>query len=918
MNVAEQKTETKLGRLFKIAIVAGVETAVKLHINRGDALNSRDERGFTPLMIAAALGRASICELLLSAGADTTLVDPSGRDALAIANERGSADVVALLASTSTPQSSVNCLAPSETPDAAFRPQVSLNGPVAQPPENSVDPEPAYNSHLALDSGPVPQVDHRRDNLSDGITNSGADQTVNGDIGNPSNEFDWGDFDIHGWTAEIDAPPPEGDTSIANDAEILRSSMSEHKAIDTFESWADLDVDLPESARPPRIAESDLRPIRLHSLLRQGLRDGSVPERMLLEACDQADGTPDSSFEGIVRIALADIGVQIDERAAIGAADAIAPSDPDAPQEDELAEALDFIEDLSGTRNSPMRGYARDVGSARYGSTRLLTAEQEIALGREMEESIGSALDALAVWPNGIASLLRAAERIRTGEIHIEIDEAAQDPDSTALSPDNIGGVQIEDWADADDSDSDESRSVTELKFERNLAAIADAFNEYRGHARMGIVMREALANASLPIPLLQSILGNANSAQPSEAGRLFASSMERHSQAKQRMIVSNLRLAMSIAKRYNGQGLPYEDLVQEGNIGLIKAVDRYKWHLGFRFSTYATWWIRQSITRAIADTGFTIRIPVHRRETLAKAMRISDETEQATGKKTSPSDLAKLLSTSIEKASEWTQIANAPSSLDEVLESDAESLAEFIHDEAAEKALLRIDLAHLRRSLDSMLDELDSKQATVLRLRHGWDDGEPKTLDEVGKLFGVTRERIRQIETKAMTKLTHPRRKEVLATWGGKVFSKANPIQQTATSSQHESTSADIPSPDDLTSPEETHQGALGELRPGEVEPETINTADLFAEIKPYAQADAFTPTPAAPSYSDTRTDNDLNIGMRLAKAHGLSITDDRVEGGGRVWINAEAISGARNRKLARALIALGFQHMPGRGFWR
>ncbi len=926
MNFAEQKTEYKLGRLFKIAIVAGVESAVKLHIDRGDALNSRDERGLTPLMIAAGLGRASICKLLLSAGADSTILDPRGRDALAIAKERGASDVIALLTLKLPDHSPKRCSTPGDVRGDSSLGQNSLNWPTAQPREPSANLDPPCSPHLATRSEACIQSEHSHaTNAIDAFSNSGADEANIDGVGSSSNELDWDEFDLHGWAAEIDAPPPEDDRSITSDAEAIRSAMSEHKTIDAFASWADLDVDLPESARALRIAEGDLRSMRLQSLLRRGLRDGSVPEHIFLEACDQEDGTLDSSFEGVVRVAFADIGVQLDERIALDPVDSTEFSNLSTSFEDELNEVLDFVEDLSGGRNSPIRGYVRDVGSARHGSSRLLTAEQEIALGREMEESIGSALDALADWPSGIANLLLAAERIRTGEIHFDMEEETSDLDSNTLSNQSIGDCLVEDSAAADDLDSDESSSIAKLKFESSLTAIANAFDEYRGHPRMGIVMRESLRQALLPIPLLQSILGDTNSAQSSEPAELFASSMKRYSQAKERMIVSNLRLAMSIAKRYNGQGLPYEDLVQEGNIGLVKAVDRYKWRLGFRFSTYATWWIRQSITRAIADTGFTIRIPVHRRESLNRVRRISDEKEQATGKKASPSDIARLLSTSIEKASEWVQIAAGPSSLDELLVGDEESLSDFIRDESAEKALLKIDLVHLRRVLDSMLDELDAKQATVIRLRNGWDDGAPKTLDEVGKAFGVTRERIRQIEAKAMRKLTHPHRQQLLAAWSRKASSATrpsfakSPVEESATSSPQTFHAACTRSIDDLSSPEDCGQDASDEpQRPEETNPESEGNVPPLPTITPPPKTDALTSPQVNPDSSNNEPDRDLRIGMRLAEAHGLAIVDERVEGVGRVWVTADEIFGAKNRKLARTLIALGFQHMPGKGFWR
>jgi len=287
--------------------------------------------------------------------------------------------------------------------------------------------------------------------------------------------------------------------------------------------------------------------------------------------------------------------------------------------------------------------------------------------------------------------------------------------------------------------------------------------NEYE---RVKEIYDELLKEVNMddPVKMYLKDIGKVPLLQPEEETELAKRMMEGDENAKRLLSEANLRLVVSIAKRYMGRGMQFLDLIQEGNLGLMKAVEKFDYQKGFKFSTYATWWIRQAITRAIADQARTIRIPVHMVETINKLMRVSRRLLQELGREPTPEEIGKELDLTPERVMEIQRIAQDPVSLNTPIGEENDTvLGEFIEDVGGTAPTDAVSDMMRKKQLLEVLETLTPREEKVLRLRYGLDDGRIRTLEEVGKIFNVTRERIRQIESKALRKLRHPSRSKQL-----------------------------------------------------------------------------------------------------------------------------------------------------------
>ena len=319
--------------------------------------------------------------------------------------------------------------------------------------------------------------------------------------------------------------------------------------------------------------------------------------------------------------------------------------------------------------------------------------------------------------------------------------------------------------------DEEESEALRQARKDAELTASADSVRAY-----LKQIGKVALLNAEEEVELAKRIEAGLYATQlmgevadrgeklPAAQRRDMAWICRDGDRAKNHLLEANLRLVVSLAKRYTGRGMAFLDLIQEGNLGLIRAVEKFDYTKGYKFSTYATWWIRQAITRAMADQARTIRIPVHMVEVINKLGRIQRELLQDLGREPTPEELAKEMDITPEKVLEIQQYAREPISLDQTIGDEGDSqLGDFIEDSEAVVAVDAVSFTLLQDQLQSVLETLSEREAGVVRLRFGLTDGQPRTLDEIGQVYGVTRERIRQIESKTMSKLRHPSRSQVL-----------------------------------------------------------------------------------------------------------------------------------------------------------
>lgn len=853
-----------------MAVMAGVESAVQIHIDRGDDLNARDASGMTPLMLSAARDKPGVCKLLLSAGADHGMLDPSGRTAFDIAIASGSDATAAVL--------------------QAFRPPACHYSP----PEVALESGPERASEPTQPCAPVP-ADEATPPIRKAATaeTPGQDapplQPAHAPASPPADAVDGLDdseFDLSGWEAEEEQQRPEADEVVLESATAVQTAITAHEPIDSSAEWDDIDAYLPELALPLARADDVEGRARLRLLLLRALREGSVPALDVNAQATNEDRSPNPEAEAYLAKVINDLGAEVDERFEYAGADEsfevfVDPEESPA-EEAALDEALAAIDRATSPRHEPLRIYQRE-----FQRIRLLTADEEVQLAKDMEAALDLALDALANWPDGIGRILAAGADAMAGSRQLSTIWVGGEPDP---EPASAGGLEAgesvaEDSEDAAEDDGEPRNSgiadTGEAGFAEELRRLASLTEAEDGRIASPHEVRQALASLRLNRRFLLELIDAANGAAPCPA---FARAMAGFRKHRDRMTAANLKLAFFHAKKYLYSGEPLDDLAQEGNIGLLKAVDRYDWRRGFRFSTYATWWVRQQISRHVADKARTIRVPVHIFEKLQRAERFAQTFEATYGREPTLAELAERVEMPSHKLAALMRIAPEPSAINEEgvdgkIAIDARDA--YVSPDPADV----VGEIQLNRAVDRLISGLstkDRKEERILRLRFGIGVNEALTLDEIGMRFEVTRERIRQIEAKAIKKLRHLSSSEPF----GRLALGLRPVQSTLAQPDQE------PSEEDETGSADSIPQTAGPKGQGSTSPTRKESDEAVA--------------------SGTSALDQL-----LAKAAGLGIlVDDDRQSSGRVWVELVEANDNPHRRLARKLLESGFVFWPGKGY--
>lgn len=845
-----------LSQFLRLAVIAGVESAVQIHIERGDDLNARDAGGMTPLMLSAARNRATICKLLLDAGADHGLLDNSGKTALEIAIAAGSEATMAILDAVRAPPASPphfeSNLNPEPDPAVQSAPLLGLIAVDTTPiePEKAVEPPVPIISAESSASESAPLVTIVADDIDDG------------------------EFDLSGWEAEEEPTRPEADLAVLHSASAIQTAISAHEPIDFSAEWDDIDAYLPEVALPLAHVNDTEGREQLRRLLLRAIREGSVPRLDVQARSANEDRSVNPMAEAYLTMVINDLGSEVDERFEYSNADEsfeVFTNPEETPNEEAtLNEVLVMIDQAASPRHEPLQIYQRE-----FQRLPLLKAEEEIQLGKDMEDALDDAIHALAEWPDGIARTLAAGADTIAGSRQLSsiwAGETEPDPEYAAvesLEPNASPSDEPESGEDEDDEPQEDTTvdiggSTFANALER-LAALTEANSSVKpSHHEI----RQALSALRLNRHFLLELVDIAHQSAPCTE---FLRAMADFRKARDRMATANLKLAFFHAKKYLYSGEPLDDLAQEGNIGLLKAVDRYDWRRGFRFSTYATWWIRQQIGRHVANKTRTIRVPVHVHEKIQRMERMAQTFEASAGRAPTPDELAVLMEIPHHKLIELQRYVLELVCIDESRIDDMIPIDNYSLPDPADV----VDAIQLKRAVDNFVSSISTrnrKQEWILRMRFGIGINEALTLDEVGTRFELTRERIRQIEAKAIKLLQHKTRSEPFARLVLGFRSDENPY-------------------------------VSGDQGPAEADHSCSTEATKSRK-----------PIPRISPSKPTTIDQLLTQATKL----GVPVEDERGTASGRIWVGLVATPDNVHRKLASKLIQFGFELWPGKGYWK
>ena len=660
------------------------------------------------MRLAALTGISRVIQARLAAGDDVDATDSQGRTALMLAARRGHADACC-----------------------------SLIDAGADITRTSAAGDTALMLATAAGHHAVVRVLHDHAVVTTDPGREPLDVAGSDESGNDAED----ELSLQDWIPYPDGPAPESERGRTDAAADLRLAISAHTPVDRDEDWSDADLTMPElpgrGARRMSEEESGF----YSDLLTHALAAGSVPGWLLDDIAagalpvDLTDRDADLAQERAshLRIVLGDLGVLIDGEDPGWMGDPRGEELDDAPEQ--VDDAVAFLANLASRHNDPSNRYTVDI----YRGPPLLTAEEEAELGKTMAEARARVAVAISRSDKAIATLLDLME---------------------VGSPASTGEALISDHGEDDDPadlEPNQEQEASALQQLRSLTTKAATTSRTELAALL-----EQLSPGQAEIAELCRRMRRLEPESRSTLADEIEAILEAAAAARSTMILSNLRLVISIALKFNRSGLPLPDLIQEGNIGLIRAVGKFNYKLGYRFSTYATWWIRQNMTRAIADLSRTIRVPVHMHEKLVSLQRLRRELGVAEDASWPDSDLEEAFDGSrydlerllgYERTADVLSADDADSGVDLNATPDTCATPE-------EVAVIAAQALHIRQ----VLSQLPQRDAAVLRHRFGLGGEHDHTLEEIGEVFGVTRERIRQIEAQALRRLRHPTRSRALA----------------------------------------------------------------------------------------------------------------------------------------------------------
>lgn len=670
--------------LFKLAIKSGLIKAVSPLICKFTSLDFKDNKGLTPLMVAAQHGHYEICELLLKSGANPELEDDGGLTAMKIAESNGFTKIVQLL-TTNTIQETV----------------------------------PTSTSHYEKTLAPFVTLQIHSQPIQHSLNSASPTKL--------SQEIETSEYtteELLGWEAEEETRIPSNDDTCFDQAKTVQAHISSHRPIDRDSDWSDIDIELP-SAVISVASRNDLP--TLNSLVIAGLSTGVLSYKQIYDAIYGAQVF--DKAENFLVTLFKNNGIEVKENLELFIA-----SESEELSSEQQEQADDIFYSLEISERDPLYGY--------FGAMR-----QFDLLDKDHEERFGQRMDsALMALSRHLSNLPDHDWQFISGYSVPEEWREDIEEDNEEATDDEINAIPFT------DDDQDEALADIEIDNEnfwayvskiRIGAEIPDEIQIPRPSSKeqADIIEKLAVVNEENRLPIERAITA--------------------YKKVSNAFVTANLRLVVSIASRYRNRGLDYNDLIQEGNIGLMKAVEKFDYRKGFKFSTYATWWIKQAITRATSDQAKLIRVPVHMIESINAVSRVERDLAYKYEKEVAIEHIAEAVGRTTEQIGKILKIRTSSDCIlfDDLPENPLDYLSdvsnEFKPDQMASDA-------ELTKLIGEAVNSLGERVSEVIRLRFGLD-GEEMTLEEIGQIFNVTRERIRQIESKGLLRLQHPTRCEIL-----------------------------------------------------------------------------------------------------------------------------------------------------------